>query len=105
MGSFRKLSNVGITRHLMMSGSSMANIFAHDTLRQVHNVSIDCVYVVNSRKEFLNMIELSIMQPYTSDKWLFEIEYSKVKSMVKQNKGIFESETSCFMFMVDKYTE
>lgn len=105
MGSFRSLADVGTTRHLMMSSSSMASIFAHDTLRRVHNTTIDCVYTVNSRKEFSNMVELSIMQPYTSDKWLFEIEYAKVRGLVKQNKGIFDSDTSCFMFIVDKYTD
>ena len=52
MGSFRSLADVGTTRHLMMSSSSMASIFAHDTLRRVHNTTIDCVYTVNSRKEY-----------------------------------------------------
>lgn len=105
MGSFRGLEDVSSTCHIMMTGSGKADIFAHDTLRRVHNVAIDCVYKISGKKDFANMVELSVIQPYMSDKWLFEIEYSKVKSSVKANKNIFESDTSCFMFIVEKYSD
>ena len=85
MCSFRGLEDINNTCHIMMSGSGKADVFAHDVLRRVHNVAIDCVYKVSGKKEFSNMVELSVIQPYMSDKWLFEIEYSKVKYSLKAN--------------------
>lgn len=105
MGSFKNLGDEGYTCHLMMSGSGKADIFAHDTLRRVHNVSIDCIYKVSSKKDFSNMEELCVIPPYMSGKWLFEIEYSKVKALVKSGKNLFDSDTSCFMFIVDRYSD
>lgn len=91
--------------HIMMSGSGKADIFAHDTLRKVHDVAIDCVYKIEGKKDFANMVEMSLIQPYTSGRWLFEITYSKVKGMIKANKAVFDSDTSVFMFIVDKYAD
>lgn len=105
MGSFRNLGDESYTCHLMMSGSGKADIFAHDTLRRVHSVAIDCVYKVSSKKDFLNMSELCVIPPYMSGKWLFEIEYSKVKALIKSYKNLFDSDTSCFMFIVDRYAD
>lgn len=102
---FSDLSSVEKTIHIMMSGSGKADIYAHDTLRKVHDVAIDCVYRIENKKDFANMVELSVIQPYSSGKWLFEILYSKVKGSVKVSKGIFESDTSVFMFIVDRYSD
>lgn len=105
MGSFRGLEDNNTTIHMMMSGSGKADVFVHDTLRRVHSVSLDCVFRVKDKKDFSNMVELSIIQPYMSNKWLFEIEYSKVRGLVKSTKNIFDSETSCFLFIVDRYSD
>lgn len=105
MGSFRGFEDISNTRHLMMSGSGKADVFAHDIIRRVHSVDIDSVYEVKDKKGFANMAELSVIQPFTSGRWFFKVEYAKVKGLVKLNKGIFESETSVYLFIVDRYAD
>lgn len=105
MGSLKDLSSVSINKHLLLSTSGKIDIYVHDTLKKTYNASIDSIYKIESKQDYNSMLELVSIQPYLSDKWVFEIDYKKVKKFIFNKIGIFESETSCFCFLVQNYRE
>ena len=105
MGSLRELTDYSKHVHLILSNSGKADIYIHDTLKETYHASKDSIYEVKSKSDFNNMLELSNIQPYLADKWIFEITYSKVKTQLKNAKGVLESTTSCFCILVSNYRE
>lgn len=104
MGTLREL-NGGKNVHMILTSSSAVEMYVYDTLKSVCNASLESVFEVNTKSDFMEMVELCGMQSYLSDRWLFVIDYSKVKSNLKSSIGIFESEEAVFLIRVNNYRE
>ena len=104
MGTLREL-NGGKNVHMILTSSSAVEMYVYDTLKSVCNASLESVFEVNTKSDFMEMVELCGMQSYLSDRWLFVIDYSKVKSSLKSSIGIFESEEAVFLIRVNNYCE
>lgn len=105
MGSLRELTSDKINVHLSLSNSSLADIYVYDTLKELCKATLESVINVESRADFKVMLELVNMQSYLSDKWLFVINYSKVKGLCKSHKGIFGIKSAVFLIKVKNYKE
>ena len=104
MGTLREL-NGSKNVHMILTSSSAVEMYVYDTLKSVCNTSLESVFEVNTKSDFMEMVELCGMQSYLSDRWLFVIDYSKVKSSLKSSIGIFESEEAVFLIRVNNYRE
>lgn len=105
MGTLRELTSESSNVHLLLSNSGKADIYVYDELKNRCNATLDSVYEVDSKSTFKAMVEMSGVNSYLSDKWLFVINYTKVKGLCKQFKGLFKAETSCFLVKVKNYGE
>lgn len=105
MGSLRELGSLDRNVHMVITSSSLAEMYVYDALRERCKAGSDSIYRVEKASEFKQILELIPMQSYMADRWLFVINYSKLKSQVKASKGIFESETSCFLITVKNYAD
>lgn len=105
MGSLRNLSDENLNTHLLLTKSNMSEMYIYDILKGKCKASRDSVFDVNSKKSFDNMIELVNIQPFLADRWLFVIDYSKVKKQIADKKGIFLSESSEFLINVKNYKD
>lgn len=103
MSSFKNLSGSNV--HILMTKSNLAEIYVYDTLKEKCKASNDSIYTVNSKSVALEMLDLVNLQPFLADKWLFVIDYYKVKSILKERKGLFESDSSEFLIKVRNYSE
>lgn len=105
MGSIRKLKDGGSNVHLLLTSSSLSELYVYDELKSKCSATRDSIYDINTKSSFNEMLELVNVQPFMADKWLFVIEYSKVKSLIKDKKGIFDADTSEFLIKVKNYKE
>lgn len=104
MGTLRELEgNKNV--HMLITSSTAVEMYVYDKLKEQCHASLESVLTVNSKSSFSEMLELVGMQSYLSDKWLFVIEYSKVKASIKANVGIFESEEAEFLVKVNNYRD
>ena len=104
MGTLRELEG-SKNVHMLITSSTAVEMYVYDKLKEQCHASLESVLTVNSKSSFLEMLELVGMQSYLSDKWLFVIEYSKVKASIKANVGIFESEEAEFLIKVNTYRD
>lgn len=104
MGTLRELEG-SKNVHMLITSSTAVEMYVYDKLKEQCHASLESVLIVNSKSSFLEMLELVGMQSYLSDKWLFVIEYSKVKASIKANVGIFESEEAEFLIKVNTYRD
>lgn len=91
--------------HLLVTNSGMAEMYVYDVLKTRCNASLESVYNISKKSEFMSMLELVNMQPYMADMWLFIIDFNKVKSLVKQYSRLFSIDTSCFLVKCKNYAE
>lgn len=105
MGTLRELTSDKINVHLCLSNSSLADIYVYDTLKKLCKATLESVIDVESKTDFKVMLELVNMQSYLSDKWLFVINYSKVKGLCKSHKGMFGIKSAVFLVKVKNYKE
>lgn len=101
----KDLSNPEISIHLVLSNSGKASVFIHDALKNTYKATLDSMYEIKTAKEFSLVSEMSAIQPYLADKWIFEINFPKVKNTLGKQLGVLESTTSCFCFFVNNYRE
>lgn len=104
MGTLRELEG-SKNVHMLITSSTAVEMYVYDKLKEQCHASLESVLTVNSKSSFSEMLELVGMQSYLSDKWLFVIEYSKVKASIKANVGIFESEEAEFLVKVNNYRD
>lgn len=104
MGTLRELEG-SKNVHMLITSSTAVEMYVYDKLKEQCHASLESVLTVNSKSSFSEMLELVGMQSYLSDKWLFVIEYSKVKASIKANVGIFESEEAEFLIKVNTYRD
>lgn len=105
MGSIRNLVREDLNTHILYTSSGMADMYIYDTLKSKCDATVESVFEVTNKKSFDEMSELVNFEPFLSSKWLFVIDYSKIKKYLAQKKGIFESETSEFLIRVSKYSD
>lgn len=91
--------------HLFQSSSSMAEIFVYDTLKKKCKADINSILTIDSVAKFSEMSDLVNIQPYLAEKWLFIVEYHKVKGELKKKLGVLNSDTSEFFIKVRNYKE
>ena len=91
--------------HLLYSPSSMCEMYVYDTLKGLYEANLDSIYTINSKSTFNSMLELINIQSYVSLKWIFVLEYAKVKSLIKKYVHLLSAPTSCFLFKVKSYAE
>lgn len=105
MGTLRELTSESKNVHLILSNSGLAEMYVYDELKKVCGATLDSIYQVETKADFKSMLELVNIQSYLSNKWLFVINYSKLKGMCKMNKGIFLVNTACYLVKVKNYGE
>lgn len=105
MGSIRNLRDGSMNVHLLLSNSNLSELYIYDTLKSKCNATRDSIYDINTKSSTNEMFELVNLQPFNADKWLFVIDFSKVKSILKNKIGVFDSDTSEFLIKVKNYKE
>lgn len=106
MGSLRDLENPSRVIHLVLAGSGDVDLFVYDTLKACHGATVDSAYTVESKVQFNEMLSLVNVQPYMAGKWLFTVVVNRsIKPLLLKYKGIFESQSSCFILKVARYKD
>lgn len=105
MGSIRNLRGGDNNVHLLLTNSNLSELYVYDTLKEKCNATRDSIYDITNKSSANEMLELINTQPFMANKWLFVIEYGKVKSVLREKKGLFESDTSEFLIKVKNYKE
>lgn len=105
MGTLRDLSAPDKNVHMLITNSNLAEIYVYDSLKSSCKATLESVLRVEKASDFREMLELVGMQAYLADKWLFVINYSKLKSQIKSRIGVFGSDTACFLVNVKNYRE
>lgn len=105
MGSIKNLRDGSKNIHLLLTSSNLAELYIYDTLKEKCKGSRDSIYTINTKASANEMLELVNVQPFTADRWLFVLEYNKVKSVIKEKRGLFEADTSEFLIKVRNYKE
>lgn len=105
MGTIRDLTAEDKWVHMLITNSSLAEMYVYDILKAKCGADSESIYRVERASEFNEMLELVGMQAYLADRWLFLVNYSKVKSYMRSHKGILDSETACFLITVKNYAD
>lgn len=105
MGSLKELQDSSRNVHLLFTNSNKAELYVYDILKKSCGANKESIYDVDSKKAFNEMLELSSLQPYLADRWLFVVNFSKLKGMCKQNKSVFQSDVSTFLVKVSNYRD
>ena len=105
MGTLRELTSNKKNVHMLITDSNVIELYVYDTLKKVCGASSDSIVEVNNSKEFSTILDLVNLYPLQADKWVFIINYSKIPKLVEKNKGIFESDSSCFLIKVSRYSD
>lgn len=106
MGTLLELGSAEKNVHMLLTSSNLIELYVYDKIRDFCKASRDeSIYEANTVREFRDIIDLVNLYPMQSNKWLFIIDYSKIKREVEKNKGIFESVSSCFLIRVSKYKD
>lgn len=104
MSSIQDIS-IENTVNLLFTNSSKAELFVYDRVKETCKATRDSVFEIDSKKGFTDMLEIINMQPFLALRWVVILDYSKLKSMCKTYKGIFQMETSYFLVKVDNYRD
>lgn len=105
MGSIRKLNDENINVHILLTSSSLSEMYIYDILKDKCKATRDSIFDVETKSGINNMLELVNVQPFLAEKWLFVLNFSKVKKTIKDNWGIFEVDTAEFLIKVKNYKE
>lgn len=105
MGSIRNLINENVNTHILLTSSSLAEMYIYDTLKDKCKATRDGIYNVETKSGVDTMLELVNIQPFLAEKWLFILNYAKVKRYIKDRQGIFDADTSEFLIKVKNYKE
>lgn len=105
MGKLSDLTDDNKITHLVLTDSSKMEMYVYDVLKGVCGATLESVYTINSQKSFSEMLDLVMMQPFLANKWLFVIEYGRVKSQIKKYPSLFEQGSSKFLVKVANYKE
>ena len=101
--SLRDLASKNV--HLLYTNSSLIEMNIYDILKDSCGATLESVYNVNTKADCNEMLNLLSVQSYLAEKWLFIIDYSKLKDFVKSRKNIFMVDTACFLVKVKNYKD
>ena len=91
---------------VLSTDSSLAELYVYDALKYLANSSKQAVIQVKDKKSFDLMLEKLSFDPMMADKWVFEIEFSSVKSAFLKNKKAFETvDNAFFLVKCTKYPD
>lgn len=105
MGTLRELTSGKKNVHMLITDSSLIEIYVYDELKQVCQANSESIVEAKTVKDFDNILDLVNLYPLQAEKWLFIINYSKLAKQVEKHKGIFESDSAVFLIKVSKYSE
>lgn len=105
MGSIKNLRDGDTNVHLLLTGSNLAELYVYDNIKDKCKATRDSIFDISTKSSINEMLELVNVQPFLADKWLFVLEYNKLRSIIKDKKGIFSSDTSEFIIKVKNYKE
>lgn len=102
----KDIRDEGKNVHILYADSSLIEMFVYDTLKDVCAANLESIITVESTSGLNDMVDLVNINPFLARKWLFVIDYKKVKKQVLKMKNMFlGSDTSCFLFKVSNYKE
>lgn len=65
--------------HTVMCDSGKLDLLVYNLLKQACNGNKDTIFYVNKKSDVEEMLDLSLIMPYSADQWLFIVNYNKVK--------------------------
>ena len=101
----RELSNENKHVHILYTTSSRMELYVYDKLKELCQATLDSVIEVNSNSSYKEMMELIQLQPFMAAKWLFVIDYKKMRKSLEKDKGVFNEDSSVFLVKVSSYKE
>lgn len=108
MGSLADLLNKDqITHMLYTSEEADLSLYIQDTLKATAEAKGDSVFRVRSKKDYENMLDIARMPPLLGEKWLFVIEYSRLKLHKDKMFRLTRANEipSVFLYLVENYGE
>ena len=65
--------------HTIMCDSGKLDLLVYNLLKKACNGNKDTIFYVNKKSDVEEMLDLSLIMPYSADQWLFIVNYNKVK--------------------------
>lgn len=91
---------------VLSTDSSLAELYVYDALKYKANSSKQAVIQVKDKKSFDSMLEKLAFEPMMANKWVFEIDFSSVRTAFLKNKEILEkSDNAFFLVKCPKYVD
>lgn len=105
MGTLRDLKDSNRNVHMLYTSSDRVDMYVYDVLKDTCDATLDSIMSINTKSDFSMMMDLANMKPFLADRWLFRVDYSKLKGTIKNNIGVFSVDTSCFLVTVKNYKD
>lgn len=102
---FKDLMSEHKNVHTVVSNSSKADIFIYDTLRKKCTSVQDTIFEIKTKKDFEAMVEIVSVESMLAKKWLFVLEYKKIRGTLIKKKGVLENSNSEFLIKFEKYKD
>ena len=93
--------------HTVMCDSGKLDLLVYNLLKQACNGNKDTIFYVNKKSDVEEMLDLSLIMPYSADQWLFIVNYNKVKRHRKKLIEFIKAKTVSYKVLVsfDKHAD
>ena len=91
--------------HILYTTSNKLELYVYDKLKEICEATLDSVIEVNSNASYKEMMELIQLQPFMAARWLFVIDYKKMRKSLEKDRGIFSEDSSVFLIKTSSYKE
>lgn len=93
--------------HTVMCDSGKLDLLVYTLLKQACNGNKDTIFYVNKKSDVEEMLDLSLIMPYSADQWLFIVNYNKVKRHRRKLIEFIKAKTVSSKVLVsfDKYAD
>lgn len=93
--------------HTVMCDSGKLDLLVYNLLKQACNGNKDTIFYVNKKSDVEEMLDLSLIMPYSADQWLFIVNYNKVKRQRRKLIEFIKAKTVSSKVLVsfDKYAD
>ena len=93
--------------HTVMCDSGKLDLLVYNLLKQACNGNKDTIFYVNKKSDVEEMLDLSLIMPYSADQWLFIVNYNKVKRHRRKLIEFIKAKTVSSKVLVsfDKYAD
>lgn len=75
----KDLTDKELNYHTIMCDSGKLDLFVYNTLKKACSGNKDTIIYVNKKSDVEEMLDLSLIMPYSAEQWLFIVNYDKVK--------------------------